>query len=41
MKDIIFNIDNGISSNKEEYEFKQLKDIDNYVISICNKKTNY
>lgn len=41
MKDITFNLDNGISSNKEEYEFKQLKDIDNYVISICNKKTNY
>ena len=40
MKDIIFNLDNGISSNKDEYEFIQLKDIDNYVISICNKKTN-
>ena len=38
MKDITFNIDNGIFSNKEEYEFKQIKDIPNYVISICTKK---
>ena len=39
MKDITFNLDNKILSNKDEYEFIQLKDIDNYVISICNKKT--
>ena len=38
MKDITFNLDNGLFSNKEEYEFKQIKDIPNYVISICTKK---
>lgn len=38
MKDITFNLDNKILSNKDEYEFIQLKDINNYVISICIKK---
>jgi 4'-phosphopantetheinyl transferase len=39
MKDITFNLDNQITSNKEDFEFTQIKEIDNYVISICNKKT--
>ena len=38
MKDITFNLDNKILSNKDGYEFIQIKDIPNYVISICIKK---